>query len=183
LKFFFNPCRRTRLQKWVAVLRRYHATRYDTHGTQNGDGHRTQNRSPSAGCGPPGSGVCSGSPISPPVAPVDGVDDEREGGWMRKMAREREMLLGETFNGCWGELLAVWGGSIRFGEVNYKITLPLFEKKNSVYFFLGIKFFPNLKMLLEIFIPNSKFFKIKKFSQKIFSRKKNLHTKKFFGDK
>jgi len=43
-----------------------------------------------------GSGVCSGSPTSPSVVPVDGVCDEREGGWRRKMAREREMVFGKS---------------------------------------------------------------------------------------
>jgi len=55
-----------------------------------------------------GSRVCSGSPTSSLVAPVDGVGDGREGGWTRRMAREREMVLGES-TGSWGELLGVWG--------------------------------------------------------------------------
>ena len=38
------------------------------------------------------------------VAPVDGVDDKREGGWTRKMVREKEMVLGEKL-GLRGELL------------------------------------------------------------------------------
>jgi len=77
---------------------------------------------------------------------------------MRKMAREREMLLGETFNGCWGELLGVWGGSIRFGEVNYKIALPLFEKKKFGLFFSGNKIFSQLKNVAGNIYPKFKIF-------------------------
>ena len=85
-----------------------------------------------------GSGICFGSPTSPPVALVDGVGDEREGGWTRKIAREREMVLGES-SGSWplwgGDAGCLGGVSIRFGKVNYKIALPLFEKKIRFMFF------------------------------------------------
>jgi len=47
-----------------------------------------------------GSGVCSGSLASSPVAPIDGVSNKRKVGWTRKMARERERVLR-------GELLGV----------------------------------------------------------------------------